>query len=53
MSDILNLIPAKYAALAAIALPLIGRAYYAIENGGGIVGVWRALMFGTNTPKDK
>lgn len=34
-------------------IPLIGRAYYAIKNGGGLKGIWRAIMFGTNTPKDK
>jgi hypothetical protein len=33
------------------AVPIIGRAYYAIVNKGGIVGIWRALVFGTNTPK--
>lgn len=56
MNDIpiINLIPEKYrgwALLAAACIPIIGRAYHAIANGGGLKGIWTALVFGTNTPK--
>ena len=34
-----------------LAIPMVTRAYYALRNGGGIVGMWRGLMFGTNAPK--
>lgn len=30
---------------------LIGRAYTAIRNGGGLMGIWNGLVFGTNVPK--
>ena len=33
------------------ALPMCTRAYYALKNGGGLVGIWNSIMFGTNTPK--
>ena len=45
-----NYIPTQYWP-ALLALPYLGRAYYAIKNGGGLVGIWRSIMFGTNTPK--
>lgn len=51
----LSLIPQPYRdyiLLSLVLLPILGRAYHAIASGGGIVGAWRALMFGTNTPKD-
>lgn len=49
-----NLIPERYRwpvwfTLAIV--PLLGRAWHALANGGGLRGVWRAIMFGTNTPK--
>ena len=28
----------------------LGRAYQAIRNGGGLVSIWRGLVYGTNTP---
>lgn len=31
-------------------LMLGGRAWHALQQGGGLVGVWRALVYGTNTP---
>lgn len=34
-----------------VVLTAIGRGYHAIANGGGFVGIWKALVFGTNTPK--
>jgi hypothetical protein len=30
---------------------LVGRAFAALRNGGGLIGVWRGILFGTNTPK--
>jgi hypothetical protein len=30
---------------------LLGRAYHVIVSGGGIVGIVRALLYGTNVPK--
>jgi hypothetical protein len=38
-------------AIGIVALQLLGRAYHALRNGGGLVGIWRAIMFGTNTPQ--
>lgn len=34
-----------------LAIPFITRAYYQLKNGGGIVGVWNSIMYGTATPK--
>lgn len=50
---ILDLIPAGYKgfALALIILaPILGRAYKALQNNGGLKGVWNAILFGTNVP---
>lgn len=30
---------------------LLGRAFKALRNGGGLVGVWRGIIFGENVPK--
>lgn len=56
MNDIpiVNLIPEKYrggVVLAVALAPFIGRAYHAVTSGGGLKGIWNALIFGTNTPK--
>jgi hypothetical protein len=37
-------------AIAAL-IALAGRAWHALRSGGGIFGIWRALLYGTNTPK--
>jgi hypothetical protein len=29
---------------------VLGRAYAAARKGGGLVGIWRGLMFGENVP---
>lgn len=34
-------------------IPLLGRAYHAVKSGGGLKGIWQAIMFGTNQPTDK
>lgn len=31
----------------------IGRAIHALRNGGGVIGLWNSLLYGTNTPKSK
>ncbi len=54
VDPILNLIPEGYKGLVLavfILAPIFGRAYHAIVSGGGLKGIWTALMFGTNTPK--
>jgi hypothetical protein len=42
----------SHKATIALALPFIGRAFYALKNGGGLKGVWSAIWSGTNTAKD-
>ncbi len=42
---ITQLIPVKYLPYLGL-LPVAGRIYHALKNGGGIVGVWKSLMFG-------
>jgi hypothetical protein len=52
----INLLPEKWrgpAMLAVLLFPYLTRAYYALANGGGIVGGIRAVLWGTNSPKAK
>ena len=42
----------SHKATIALALPFIGRAFYALKNGGGLKGMFMAVWNGTNTPKD-
>lgn len=56
MTDIpiLNYIPEKYrgwAILTILAAPYVTRGYHALASGGGVRGIWAAIWFGTNTPK--
>lgn len=51
MNDLLSFIPAGYAKYLVL-VPFITRAYYSLKTGGGIIGVWRSIMFGTNAPKE-
>lgn len=54
MEPLLNLIPEKYAAYGAAAIVVVqigGRIYHAFVSGSGLVGAWRAFLYGTNTPK--
>lgn len=56
MNDIpiINALPEKYrgtAVLVFLAFPYVTRAYHALVTGGGLKGVWNAILFGTNTPK--
>ena len=57
MNDIpiINALPEKYrgwAIVAILAFPYVTRAYYALSTGGGVVGVVRAILWGSNTPKE-
>lgn len=50
----INLLPPKvqpWVIALVIAAPYLTRAYHALAGGGGLTGVWRAIMFGTNTPR--
>lgn len=50
----LNLLPEQlrsWVLIALVLVPLIGRAYKAVANGGGLRGIWSAIVYGTNTPK--
>ena len=53
MNDILTALsafmPVKYVALGIALIPVIGRMYDSLRNGGGIRGVWRALYLGRST----
>ena len=42
-----------WATAAWLLLQNAGRAYHAIVSGGGLFSIWRALIFGTNTPAPK
>lgn len=52
METIIAFVLANKATIA-LTIPLITRGYYAVKNDGGLVGIWRAVMFGTNSPKEK
>ena len=50
---VINNLPEKFrgwALLLIAAFPYLTRGFYAIATGGGIVGIFRAVLFGTNTP---
>lgn len=50
---LVNLLPVawqKWAVILAALSPLIGRAWFAFRNGGGIKGVLASIWVGTNTP---
>jgi hypothetical protein len=51
---IINLLPEQYrgwATLAILSFPYITRMYYALATGSGLVGGVRAILWGTNQPK--
>lgn len=57
MNDIpgINLLPTEYQGTALLLMfltPHLTRAYHAVTNGGGIIGIFRAIFWGTNTPKN-
>ena len=51
----INLLPPEYRGTViflVIIFPYLTRGWHALKLGGGLVGVWRAIMFGTNVPKN-
>lgn len=45
-------IPPKYAPYVPLAMLVVqwaGRAFIALRNGGGVVGVWKAIVYGSTT----
>ena len=58
MNDIpgINLLPESirgYALLFIAFFPYLTRAWHALREGGGLVGMKNAILFGTNTPSEK
>lgn len=54
MDTLLKIIPEKYAVYGTAAVVLIqvgGRVYHSFASGNGVVGAWKAFLYGTNTPK--
>ena len=52
----INLLPENlrgYALLFVAVFPYLTRAWHALSNGGGLVGMKNAILFGTNTPAEK
>lgn len=52
--SLIDLIPPSWRTpimIGVLIIPYLTRAYYAIKQGGGLKGIWRAIMFGTNQPK--
>lgn len=52
----INLLPESirgYALLFIAIFPYLTRAYHSLANGGGLVGVKNAILFGTNVPVEK
>lgn len=42
-----------YATAAWLLLQNAGRLYWAVRNGGGLVSIWRGLIYGANSPKEE
>lgn len=36
---------------AVVVLRVLGEVYAALKNGGGLIGIWRAIIYGQNVPK--
>lgn len=58
MNDIpgINLLPEHWRSRVMLALllaPYLTRGYHALTSGGGLRGVWKAIWFGTNVPKEE
>ena len=39
-----------YITAAVVLAQVLGRVYHSLVNGGGLLGVWRGFLYGTNTP---
>ena len=50
MNQIIQFVMENKATIA-LALPFVGRAIYALKNGGGLIGMLKGLLYGTNVPK--
>lgn len=53
-TDLTTIIPEQHrgtVSLAIVTIAIAGRAFHAIKNGGGLIGLWNALLYGTNAPK--
>lgn len=56
LTDLSALVPPQHRgtiALITVGIMVLGRAFQAVKAGGGLIGIWQALLYGTNTPKDK
>lgn len=54
IQHLINLLPAHWHTTVlslVVAVPVLGRAYHSLSNNGGLKGIYRALVFGTNVPK--
>ena len=54
ITDLTSVIPEQHrgtVALIIVTVAFAGRAFHAIKAGGGLVGLWKALLYGTNAPK--
>lgn len=52
----LNLLPVKiqkWILGLAVVIPLLGRIIHGASSGGGLVGIWNGIVFGSNGPKAK
>jgi len=55
MDELSAIIPEQHrgtVSLIIVTIAIAGRAFHAIKNGGGLVGLWKALLYGTNAPKN-
>jgi hypothetical protein len=53
VEQIQNILPPKYAAYGAVAVvatQIIGRVYNTLRNGGGLISIWRAVLYGVDHP---
>ena len=53
MEQIQNILPPKYAAYSAaimVVVQILGRVYNTVKNGGGLIGIWRAVLYGVDHP---
>jgi hypothetical protein len=53
MQTICDYLPPQYAAYGAIAIILLqtaGRIYHALASGRGLIGAWRAFLYGNPKP---
>ena len=52
MDTLAKVLPPKYASYASVVMvlvPWVGRAFYALKNDGGLIGVYRSILYGSTT----